>query len=163
MDACFDGGDRFVVDRLGIADGGHERFHGWAVAGDVAPDLDDGQIRDLSRAFLDGGLDGLIATNTTIERGAVEGHPRADEAGGLSGAPLTSRATEVIAAFHAELGERIPIIGVGGIMSGDDALAKIEAGARLVQVYTGFIYRGPGLLADILGALSKSAEGTSKD
>jgi dihydroorotate dehydrogenase len=121
----------------------------------VAPDLEPDHIKDLSRVFLDGGLDGLIATNTTISRDAVAGHPHGDEAGGLSGAPLTNRATEVIAAFHAEVGQRIPIIGVGGIMCGKDAVEKIAAGATLVQIYSGFIYRGPELVVEILEALDR--------
>jgi dihydroorotate dehydrogenase len=129
----------------------------------VAPDLEDAHIAALSRVFLDGGLDGLIATNTTIERQAVASHPHGAEAGGLSGAPLTSRSTEVIAAFHAELGSRIPIIGVGGIMSGRDALAKIAAGATLIQIYTGFIYHGPGLIVDILDSLNNSLVASSTE
>ena len=119
----------------------------------VAPDLEAQHIRDLSRVFLDGGLDGLIATNTTLDRAAVAGHPRADEAGGLSGRPLTTRSTEVIAAFAAELGGNIPIIGVGGISSAEDALEKIRAGASLVQIYTSFIYQGPALVREIARAL----------
>jgi dihydroorotate dehydrogenase len=122
----------------------------------IAPDLEDGHIRDLSRVFLEQGLEGLIATNTTLERAPVAGHPSAEEAGGLSGAPLTKRATEVIAAFHAELGSKVPIIGVGGIMSAADAQEKLAAGATLVQLYTGFIYQGPGLVHEILESLSKS-------
>ena len=116
----------------------------------VAPDLDETEIKSLSKVFLDGGLDLLIATNTTISREAVQGHPNAGEAGGLSGAPVTGPSTEVISSFYSHLGEKLPIIGVGGIMSADDALAKKEAGAKLVQLYTGFIYRGPKLIKEIL-------------
>ena len=119
----------------------------------VAPDLEQGEIVALSRVFLDQGLDALIATNTTIAREAVADHPLHEEAGGLSGAPLTAPSTEVIAAFHAELGDKIPIIGVGGIMCADDARAKLRAGATLVQLYTGFIYRGPALIHDIVNSL----------
>ncbi|MFP6897279.1 MAG: quinone-dependent dihydroorotate dehydrogenase [Roseibacillus sp.] len=119
----------------------------------VAPDLEQGDIVALSRVFLDQGLDALIATNTTIAREAVADHPLHEEAGGLSGAPLTAPSTEVIAAFHAELGDKIPIIGVGGIMCADDARAKLRAGATLVQLYTGFIYRGPALIHDIVNSL----------
>jgi len=119
----------------------------------IAPDLEDGHIRDLSRVFLEQGLEGLIATNTTLARAPVAGHPSAEEAGGLSGAPLTKRATEVIAAFHAELGSKVPIIGVGGIMSPADAQEKLAAGATLIQLYTGFIYQGPGLVHEILKSL----------
>lgn len=122
----------------------------------VAPDLDEEEIASLSQVFLDHGLDALIATNTTIAREAVAKHPLCEEAGGLSGAPLTDSSTGVIAAFHASLGDRIPIIGVGGIMSVEDARAKLEAGATLIQLYTGFIYRGPSLIHEILNELSGS-------
>ena len=118
----------------------------------VAPDLENEQIETLSKVFRDGGLDLLIATNTTIARKAVKGHPFAKEAGGLSGAPLTTHATEVISAFHQELGESVPIIGAGGIFSAEDALAKKAAGAKLVQLYTGFVYQGPALIHDIIRA-----------
>lgn len=120
----------------------------------VAPDVTDSQIVELSRVFLDEGLDGLIATNTTLSRDGVEGYKYADQAGGLSGAPLTTRATDVIRAFAAELGGRIPIIGVGGIMNGQDAVDKVKAGATLVQLYTGFIYNGPSLISDCVRAIA---------
>ncbi len=119
----------------------------------VAPDLDAAHIRDLSRVFLDGGLDGLIATNTTIARDAVAGHPRAGEAGGLSGRPLLLPSNEVLRAFASHLGGRIPIIGVGGISAVDDAREKIRAGAALVQIYTAFIYQGPKLVRALARAL----------
>ncbi|MDB4544209.1 quinone-dependent dihydroorotate dehydrogenase [bacterium] len=118
----------------------------------VAPDLDESQISGLSRVFRDGGLDFLIATNTTIARDAVKGHPNAEEVGGLSGAPLTQHSTEVIASFHAGLGDAVPIIGAGGIFTAEDALAKRDAGAKLVQLYTGFVYKGPQLIHDIIKA-----------
>jgi dihydroorotate dehydrogenase len=121
----------------------------------VAPDMGEEQIADLSRVFIDGGLEGLVATNTTIDREAVKGRPNATQAGGLSGAPVTARATEVIAAFHSHLGDRVPIIGVGGIMCADDAVEKFAAGAKLVQLYTGFIYNGPPLVQNILDKLNK--------
>ena len=123
----------------------------------VSPDLADEDIKALSKVFLDCELDALIATNTTIDREAVDGHPLKDEAGGLSGAPLTDRATDVIAAFHSELGDRVPIIGVGGIMSAEHAQAKLEAGATLVQLYTGFIYHGPMLIHDIVNSCRGTA------
>ena len=119
----------------------------------VAPDLEEGQIRELAKVFLDGGLDGLIATNTTLDRGAVAGHPRAGEAGGLSGAPLLARSNEVLAAFSAHLGGRVPLIGVGGIFSRADAESKLRAGASLVQIYTSFIYRGPALVRELAEGL----------
>jgi len=112
----------------------------------VAPDLDDSHIRELAAVFLAGGLDGLIATNTTLDRDAVAGHPRATEAGGLSGRPEFKKSTAVLQAFAGQLGGSIPIIGVGGISSLEDAREKLRAGATLVQVYTAFIYQGPGLI-----------------
>ena len=121
----------------------------------VAPDLEPEHISALSRVFLDGGLDGLIATNTTITRGGVEGHRFADEAGGLSGKPLTTRSTEIIRAFSSELGGKIPIIGAGGISSAEDAVEKIHAGASLVQVYSAFIFQGPALIRSIANRLDE--------
>lgn len=119
----------------------------------VAPDVTDEHIAELSRVFLDEGLDGLIATNTTLSRAGVEDHLRSGETGGLSGAPLTERSTEVIGAFASELKGRIPIVGVGGIMTGADAVAKIRAGASLVQLYTGFVYKGPDLIRECVEAM----------
>lgn len=119
----------------------------------VAPDMDGEEIKTVSKALLEFEIDGLIAGNTTLDRSLVQGSQYADEAGGLSGAPLTKKSTEVIRAFHAELGDRIPIIGVGGIMTGADALEKLEAGAKLVQLYTGFIYEGPALVRDCVEAI----------
>lgn len=115
----------------------------------VAPDLDADHIRDLSKVFLDGGLDGLIATNTTLDRHAVEGHPYANQAGGLSGRPVRDKSTEVLRAFSSHLGGKIPIIGVGGISSVEDAREKLDAGASLVQIYTSFIYQGPKLVKEL--------------
>ncbi len=115
----------------------------------VAPDLDEAHIRDLSQVFLNGGLDGLIATNTTLDRDRVSGHPRADEAGGLSGRPVFEKSTAVLKQFAGHLGGRIPVIGVGGISSLEDAREKILAGADLVQIYTAFIYQGPRLVRQL--------------
>lgn len=115
----------------------------------VAPDLDDDHILSLSRVFTDGGLDGLIATNTTLDRAPVPGHPHADEAGGLSGPPALERSNHVLAAFADQLDSSIPIIGVGGISSLADARKKIELGASLVQLYTSFIYQGPPLVREL--------------
>jgi len=117
----------------------------------VAPDLDDDHIRDLAKVFLDGGLDGLIATNTTLDREAVRGHPRAGEAGGLSGKPLLEKSNRVLGGFAAHLGGRIPIIGVGGISSVEDTNEKLRLGASLVQIYTSFIYKGPRLVRELAG------------
>ncbi|MDH4445903.1 MAG: quinone-dependent dihydroorotate dehydrogenase [Akkermansiaceae bacterium] len=119
----------------------------------VAPDLDETHIRELSRVFLDGGLDGLIATNTTLDRDQVLGHSRAAEAGGLSGRPVFVKSTETLKAFSSHLGTQIPIIGVGGISSVEDAQVKIQAGASLVQIYTSFIYQGPQLVREIARAI----------
>ncbi len=119
----------------------------------VAPDLDEAHIRDLSRVFLDGGLDGLIATNTTLDRDRVAGHARAGEAGGLSGRPVFEKSTAALEMFASHLGGRIPIIGVGGISSLADAKAKINAGATLVQIYTSFIYQGPRLVRELARGL----------
>ena len=121
----------------------------------VAPDMGEEQISELSKVFLDGGLECLIATNTTIDREKVEGKPHAEEAGGLSGAPVTEKSTDVIRSFYSHLGENVPIIGVGGIMNAQDAKDKLEAGAKLVQLYTGFIYHGPPLVQKILASLTK--------
>ena len=122
----------------------------------IAPDVDDEQIRTIAAALLRHKMDGVIATNTTITRDAVRGLPYAEEAGGLSGAPIFELSNAVIRKLKAELGESIPIIGVGGILSGADACAKIEAGASLVQLYTGLIYRGPALVKECGAALRKS-------
>ena len=119
----------------------------------VAPDLDEKQIRDLSQVFLDGGLDGLIATNTTIDRDRVAGHPRAAEAGGLSGRPVFEKSTATLAQFASHLGSTVPIIGVGGISNLNDAREKIRAGATLVQIYTSFIYQGPRLVRELARGL----------
>lgn len=123
------------------------------IAFKVAPDMGDVQIEELSKVFVDGGLEGLVATNTTIDRKQVEGEYYATQAGGLSGAPVTQKSTEVIRSFHECLGKNIPIIGVGGIMNAQDAQDKLDAGASLVQLYTGFIYHGPPLVHSILSHL----------
>lgn len=114
----------------------------------IAPDLEDGHRHSLARLFVEEKLEGVIATNTTLRRTHTEGLRNSTETGGLSGAPLTVRATEFIAALARDLDGALPIIGVGGIMSGADAMEKIQAGASLVQVYSGLIYRGPALVRD---------------
>jgi dihydroorotate dehydrogenase len=119
----------------------------------IAPDIDDEQIRTIAAALLRHEMDAVIATNTTIRREAVAGLPHADEAGGLSGAPVFKQSNAVIRTLKAELGDTLPIIGVGGILRGVDARAKIEAGASLVQLYTGLIYRGPALVKECAAAL----------
>ncbi len=119
----------------------------------VAPDMSEDEVKTVSASLKSHGIDGLIATNTTLDRDKVDGSEFAHESGGLSGAPLTMKSTDIIRCFKAELGDTIPIIGVGGIMSGDDALEKIEAGAKLVQVYSGFIYQGPSLVRECVEAI----------
>ena len=119
----------------------------------IAPDLDLKSIKDIAKLTLDNGFDGIIATNTTISRDAVLGHKYAHEAGGLSGRPVFSPSTEVLREFAKQVKGNIPIIGVGGIMSGEDAKMKINAGAALVQIYTGFIYKGPALIRECASAL----------
>lgn len=115
----------------------------------IAPDLADDAIKALAAVFSETGVDGVITTNTTIERDAVAGHPRAEEAGGLSGAPLTEHSTQILALLRSEMEDSIPIIGSGGVMSAADARAKFDAGAALVQVYTGLVYHGPALVREI--------------
>jgi dihydroorotate dehydrogenase len=119
----------------------------------IAPDLDDAQVKVIAATLRANGIDGVIATNTTISREAVQGLPHAEEAGGLSGTPVREASNRVIAMLRAELGSGYPIIGVGGVMNGDDARAKRAAGADLVQVYTGLIYRGPALAGEVARAL----------
>ncbi|GLS84623.1 quinone-dependent dihydroorotate dehydrogenase [Paraferrimonas haliotis] len=121
----------------------------------IAPDLSDDEIQSIAQCLLANKIDGAIATNTTLERAAVSHLPEAPEAGGLSGKPLTSASTEVIGKLSKALNGEIPIIGVGGIHSAQDAQDKVDAGASIVQLYTGFIYEGPQLIADITRQLNK--------
>jgi dihydroorotate dehydrogenase len=121
----------------------------------IAPDLDDTQIAAIAELALKHRIDGLIATNTTIGRTGVEGHRNAVEAGGLSGRPVLRISTDILRKLAAILKGRIPLIGVGGILAGADAKAKIDAGASLVQIYTGFVFRGPALIADVRRALKR--------
>lgn len=116
----------------------------------IAPDLTNDEIAQICQSLLKYKIDGVIATNTTLDRTVVEGMKFANETGGLSGRPLQSRSTEVIKLVYSHLGEHIPIIGVGGIDSFVSAREKLLAGAKLVQVYTGFIYHGPKLVKDIV-------------
>ena len=123
----------------------------------VAPDLDPEQRASVAEAALAHGLDGLVVGNTTIAREGLRS-PLAKEAGGLSGAPLLARSTEVLADFHRLTGGRLPLIGVGGVRSGADAYAKVRAGASLVQLYTGLIYDGPGLPGQVVRELAAYLE-----
>jgi dihydroorotate dehydrogenase len=119
----------------------------------IAPDLDGDQIRVIAATLQKHGVDGVIATNTTLSREAVQGLAHAEEAGGLSGAPVLQPSNAVIRALRSELGAGFPIIGAGGVLSGADAQTKIAAGADLVQVYTGLIYRGSALVPEVAKAL----------
>ena len=120
----------------------------------IAPDLDDEQIAAIADALRRHRMDGVIATNTTLSREGVEGLANAGEAGGLSGAPVFRKSTDVLKKLAAALAGELPIIGVGGIMGGEDAAEKIRAGASLVQFYSGFIYRGPDLVSEVADTLA---------
>lgn len=119
----------------------------------IAPDLDEAQVGVIAATLKKNAIDGVIATNTTLARDAVQGLPHASELGGLSGRPVAEASNRVIRQLRAALGAGFPIIGVGGVMSGTDARAKRAAGADLVQIYTGLIYRGPALVSEAARAL----------
>ncbi|NII09360.1 quinone-dependent dihydroorotate dehydrogenase [Oleiagrimonas sp. C23AA] len=118
----------------------------------MAPDVDEAGMDAMAQTLVDLRVDGLICTNTTLDRQIVRDHVHGNEAGGLSGAPLTQRATEVLAGMAQRLEGSVPLVGVGGIMSGRDALAKRQAGASLVQLYSGLVYAGPSLIDDCVRA-----------
>ena len=119
----------------------------------IAPDLDEAQVAVIAATLQRHGMDGVIATNTTISRAAVQGMRHAEETGGLSGAPVLEASNQVIRQLRAALGSRFPIIGVGGVMSAEDAVSKIRAGADVVQIYTGLIYEGPALVVKAAKAI----------
>ncbi len=119
----------------------------------IAPDLDEAQVAVIAATLQRHGMDGVIATNTTISRTAVQGMRHAEETGGLSGAPVLEASNQVIRQLRAALGSGFPIIGVGGILSADDAVSKIRAGADVVQIYTGLIYEGPALVVKAAKAI----------
>ncbi len=131
----------------------HKRYV--PIALKIAPDIDSEQIKTIAAALLRHHIDGVIATNTTITRDAVKGIHHGEEAGGLSGAPVFALSNQVIRGLKAELGDALPIIGVGGIFSGQDARAKMDAGTALVQIYSGLIYRGPALVRECAAMLRK--------
>jgi dihydroorotate dehydrogenase len=136
-----------------------------ALALKVAPDLDDAAICAIAAAARRERIDGIVATNTTVSRQGVAGYPHAEEQGGLSGAPLKQLSSDVVGTLSRELKGEIPIIGVGGIMSGADAAEKLNAGASLVQLYSGLIYRGPGLISECVSvclAKSRTASAASR-
>ena len=121
----------------------------------IAPDLDETQVKVIASTLQHHHIDGVIATNTTISREAVKGLAHANEAGGLSGSPVLEASNQVIRQLRAALGKNYPIIGVGGVLSADDAVSKIKAGADLVQIYTGLIYSGPALVREAALALKQ--------
>ena len=122
----------------------------------IAPDLDQSQLESIAAILMKYNIDGVIATNTTISRQNIAGLPYADETGGLSGSPVKVMSTRVISKLYSLLGEQIPIIGVGGILSADDAKEKVAAGASLIQLYTGLIYEGPDLVNQCISTLCHS-------
>lgn len=124
----------------------------------IAPDMNEEEVALVAGKLLSHGMDGVIATNTTLSRTGVEAFPAAGEQGGLSGAPLLTQSTAVVSQLADHLGGKIPIIGVGGIMQPQDAVAKMQAGASLVQIYTGFIYQGPTLISSAAKAISEYQE-----
>jgi len=148
-----------MLDRLRARRDALRERHGRQVAlvPKIAPDLDAAAVRAIADVLRRSRMDGVIATNTTLSREGVEGLRHAEELGGLSGAPLRSRATRVVRALAAALGGELPVIGAGGILGGADAAEKFAAGAALIQLYTGLIYRGPGLIAECVDAYRPGA------
>jgi len=123
------------------------------IAVKVAPDMDDESLQHFANAITRSGMDGVIATNTTLSRNGLDGEKNATQNGGMSGAPLRDRATTTLRMLRSTLPKEFPLIGVGGILTPNDALEKIRAGATLVQLYSGFVFKGPRLVGDILRAL----------
>ncbi|TXH75109.1 MAG: quinone-dependent dihydroorotate dehydrogenase [Lysobacteraceae bacterium] len=128
----------------------------------IAPDLADDDIDATARVLGEMQVDGVVATNTTVSRISVHQHPLSKETGGLSGEPLMAKSTSVLRMMRTRLPERIPLVGVGGILSGADAVKKMAAGASLVQFYTGLIYRGPGLIGECMEAIRRRKEAPSR-
>jgi dihydroorotate dehydrogenase len=149
---ALDGLLRACVARL------RERSPGKGLVVKLSPDLTPEALDEAVDVAIAAGVAAIAATNTTLSRAGVEGHPRAGEAGGLSGAPLTLRSTEVIRRVAARSAGRVPVIGAGGVMCAEDAWAKVRAGATLVQVYTGFIYGGPGFPSQLNRGLCQLME-----
>ncbi len=148
--------EKDALDRLlrGCVARLRERAPGKPLLVKLAPDLEPEALDEAVEVAIAAGVAGIVATNTTLSRAGVEDDPRAREAGGLSGAPLTARATEVVRRVAQRAAGRVPVIGAGGVMSAEDAYAKIRAGAALVQVYTGFIYGGPGFPSRVNAGLA---------
>ena len=128
----------------------------------IAPDLSDDDVHACARVLGDLQVDGVIATNTTVSRISVQDDPRSRETGGLSGEPLMNKSTAVLRMLRTRLPESIPLVGVGGILSGADAVKKMAAGASLVQLYTGLVYRGPGLIGECVEAMRRRKEAPSR-
>ncbi len=141
-----------LEQRRGVLSREHGRRVPMAVK--VAPDLQLADIADIARVVSENNIDAVIATNTTIDRDGIAGLPLASETGGLSGRPLKSKADQVLQAFRQQLPPAVALVGVGGIVNGQDAVDKLNRGASLVQFYTGMIYRGPGLVQECLKAIS---------
>lgn len=133
----------------------HSRYVPLAVK--IAPDLDEAQIADIAHVVLQTEMDGIIATNTTIDKSALGASPLAQEAGGLSGAPVRKPSNRVLKALAQELAGKVPIIGAGGVLSGKDAAEKIQLGATAVQIYSGMVYRGPELVKECLTAVQAAS------
>lgn len=125
----------------------------------IAPDLGEAELDAIAGVLRDARIDGVLCTNTTIGRAGVAGHRHAGEAGGLSGAPLFAPSTAVLRGLHERLGDGVPLIGVGGIVRGADAAAKLDAGAALVQFYSGMVYRGPALVGECVEAIRARGTG----
>lgn len=120
----------------------------------IAPDMDENEVEMVAQTLIDAEIDGVIATNTTLSRDGVEGLKHGDEAGGLSGAPVEELSTETVERLVKALDGKLPVIGVGGILDGKGAVEKMDAGSQLVQVYSGFIYRGPELIGECVDAIA---------
>jgi dihydroorotate dehydrogenase len=121
----------------------------------IAPDLAEAELDAIAEVLLDSGIDGVICTNTTVDHASVADDPQSSETGGLSGKPLLARATAVLAGMKRRVGDRIALVGVGGILDGSDAAEKIDAGASLVQIYSGLIYRGPALVGECVDEIRR--------
>jgi dihydroorotate dehydrogenase len=126
----------------------------------IAPDLSESELDAIADVLLACGIDGVICTNTTVDHSAVVNEPNGGEAGGLSGKPLFAHSTAVLRGMRKRLGERIAIVGVGGILDGGDAAEKLDAGATLVQLYSGLVYRGPKLVAECVDEIRRQREHT---
>ena len=143
---------RIVREGAALAKSGGKRK---PIAVKIAPDLDHAMVGNVVSAIIDAGADAIISSNTTISRDGVGGHAHAAETGGLSGAPLTQRADAMLSKVVKAAASRVPIIGVGGIMSVADAQRKIDIGASLIQIYTGMLYRGPGFVGELVRGLAQ--------